>query len=691
MPYCGLDGVKIVEQSTDPWIGQVLDRYRILGRLGDGAMGVVYRASHTVIRREYAIKVLFGGVAANERFVRRLRREAETTSQLRHPNIVTVEDFGRTELGVHFLVMELVEGRTLASAIAAEPRFSLARTASIIRQVAAGLSEAHGHGFIHRDVKPSNVMLTQLEGREHVKVLDFGVVAVIGEDERASRLTTEGAMIGTPMYMAPESCEGGVATAASDLYSLGVILYELLAGRPPFSGPPVEVFAKHLVEAPARLPPSKGLEQLAHHLLEKRPEARPESAHRVIHAIDQLGFAPQHIALVGGMTSARVTAADTLDERTIDDSYTPTEDMQLDLKQMIAASKETVDATPPEAPAPAAPRPGGLSPAGIEEASRDAVLSALGKKPERKADTSYAMAQRPARPRIEAPRGRPGTAPVAKSKPPKIAQFSKDSRGDVQLEFVPLSLPAPSAGAEPAEEGPVRSERRSRRRKQDPAAAELAEPEGTDRSFRLGWRTLLLGLVALSLAIAVLGRIVSGASDPPRGVDEHPGGFVARPVPPAAARPPGAAPSSPPHRPEPTLDLPPLPALEEALEAALEARGLTFDDLQASTTTATLTEAWKRAREVPGNEEAQRAAARLVDEVKHLEIGEPLLHSRLVRLGRRISVLGARGTPPAHFGKLRARHAQLEADLKPGLTPEAYVQLQKQIAVLEHEVIQASR
>jgi serine/threonine-protein kinase len=287
--HCGLDGTRIIEQDEDPLLGKTLDRYRIVSRLGKGAMGIVYRAQHSVISREYAIKVLFGELASNEKVVERLRREAQTVSQIRHPNIVSVEDFGRTKTGMHFLVMELVEGRTLLEAIRAEAPFPPARAAAIALQIARGLSEAHHLGFVHRDLKPSNIMLTTIDGEERVKVLDFGVVAMTNEDDSQDPLTAAGAFVGTPMYMAPEQRES-IITPSVDLYSLGVILHELLAGEPPFRGKPGEVMLKHATEQPPELPPCDGLERLVSALLEKSSADRPASAADVVRALEIMRF-----------------------------------------------------------------------------------------------------------------------------------------------------------------------------------------------------------------------------------------------------------------------------------------------------------------------------------------------------------------------------------------------------------------
>ena len=293
--YCGIDGTKLREEATDPLVGRVLDRYRVLERLGVGAMGCVYRVAHTFLEHEYAMKVLFGDLSANKRIVERFRREAQVVSKIRHANVVSVTDFGTTDNGLTFLVMEYVAGRTLAEIIAAEAPFTPSRAASLARQIAAGLSEAHRQEFIHRDVKPTNVMVWTDGRHEYVKLLDFGIVGLL-PSEQSIRITGSGHFVGTPLYMAPEqSRDAQRLTPAADLYSLGVILFEMLTGQPPFTAPSVvDLFIKHSTAPIPPLPAAQGLEILIQWLLEKRPDRRPASAEAVMAEIDRLASARTH-------------------------------------------------------------------------------------------------------------------------------------------------------------------------------------------------------------------------------------------------------------------------------------------------------------------------------------------------------------------------------------------------------------
>jgi serine/threonine protein kinase len=288
--WCGLDGQPTFESEQDPLVGSTIDRYRVEERLGVGGMGCVYRARHTVIEREYAIKVLFGDFSSDERFRARFKREAQVVSKIRHPNVVSVDDFGTTPNGLTFLAMELVRGRTLEQVIEREGALAPARAGAIARQVAAGLSAAHRLGLVHRDIKPANVMLTRGPEGEQAKLLDFGAVGLrtMPSDER---LTSVGHIIGTPTYMAPEQTQDALVGPTADLYALGVMLFEMLAGVPPFVGAGrSEVLIKHITEEPPPAPSSRGLESVVKRLLEKLPDARPQTADEVIELIDRLSL-----------------------------------------------------------------------------------------------------------------------------------------------------------------------------------------------------------------------------------------------------------------------------------------------------------------------------------------------------------------------------------------------------------------
>src|SRR6266446_10983694 len=279
----------ILDAPADPLIGQTLDdKYRLEERLGIGGMGTVYRARHVLIDRPVAVKVLNPRFVEDEAAQTRFRREAKACGRLQHVNAVTVTDFGTSQDGYVYLVMELLEGRTLRDVLAKEAPLDPARAVSLMLQVSAAVAAAHEAGIIHRDLKPGNIFIVQrAEVPAVVKVLDFGIAKLAAElldEEDAQALTQVGAMIGTPRYMSPEQCDGVELTPAADVYSLGCILYEMLTGTVPFSGSsPLAIAVKQTSELPRRprefvasIPAA--LEDVVLHALEKRPQDRPANA-----------------------------------------------------------------------------------------------------------------------------------------------------------------------------------------------------------------------------------------------------------------------------------------------------------------------------------------------------------------------------------------------------------------------------
>ena len=250
-------------------------RYRLVRRIATGGMGEVWQADDTVLGRRVALKLLVEELAADDRATRRFVREARATARLAHPNVARVFDFGR-QGGAPFLVMELLEGETLAARLASGP-LGPAEAARVAAAVADALEAAHRRGIVHRDVKPSNVMLTR-DGE--VKVLDFGIAAAADE----THSTTGSGLYATVAYVSPERVAGEPATPASDVYSLGAVLYELLCGRPPFSGPsPALVARAHLHDQPVpvrQLAPwvPARLAEACQAALAKDPARRPSSA-----------------------------------------------------------------------------------------------------------------------------------------------------------------------------------------------------------------------------------------------------------------------------------------------------------------------------------------------------------------------------------------------------------------------------
>ena len=281
--FCTVDGQRLETLPDEETalrggtlVGRTLDgRYRVEKVLGEGGMGVVYLVTHVALGKRMALKVLHGEGARDETTVARFVQEAQASSAIGHPNIVDVIDFGRLADGAAYFVMELLEGESLTDRIK-RGAIPLEQTIAIAEQIASALAAAHARGIVHRDLKPDNVQLVRRGAEEAVKVLDFGIAKVGGA---SSKLTKTGMIFGTPHYMSPEQAAGQSVDARTDVYALGVILFEMATGTVPFDGDTfMGILSKHMFEPPPRptnvLASTHPLEPVILRALAKKPEDR---------------------------------------------------------------------------------------------------------------------------------------------------------------------------------------------------------------------------------------------------------------------------------------------------------------------------------------------------------------------------------------------------------------------------------
>ncbi|HEY9792230.1 MAG TPA: protein kinase, partial [Candidatus Obscuribacterales bacterium] len=302
-PPVGISAVRqgmaeIRPMPLEDMVGKVLDdRYQVLERVASGGMSVIYKARHALLDRMVAIKVMHPHLVSNMRNVRRFSQEAKTACGLTHPNIVTVRDFGVTRDGLCYIVMDYVEGETLATRINREHHIEGKEFVPICQQIVDALMYAHSCRVLHRDLKPSNIMICKVRDSEVVKIVDFGIAKMVSSgEEEALSLTQTGETVGSPLYMSPEQCRGQEVDIRSDIYSLGCLAYKSLTGFPPFlGGSDIDVYFKHINEEP---PPFATacpdievpieLEQIVMQTLQKSPSRRQQNMQELRHQLDDL-------------------------------------------------------------------------------------------------------------------------------------------------------------------------------------------------------------------------------------------------------------------------------------------------------------------------------------------------------------------------------------------------------------------
>jgi serine/threonine-protein kinase len=497
-------------------IGETLGNYLVTARIGEGGMGAVYLAQHTLLGRRAAIKVLQPQLSHNQELVARFFNEARATTSIQHPGIVQVFDFGHHPGGSAFLVMELLEGESLSARLAARGRLPLVETLRIARHCASALGAAHAAGIVHRDLKPDNIFLVpdpQVDGGERAKILDFGIAKLGAEQGEGLVHTRTGSMMGTPVYMAPEQCRGaGGVDHHADVYSLGCVMFHLLAGRPPFVGDGIgDVIVGHLREPAPRLRSLHGevpeeVDALVDRMLAKSPAERPsmqETSAALAGCLQRCGQPVSIAPVLASVPAAVAAAAPTVSPDTLGQAagqrhslfqrvHSPAARALAALAAVALAAgvwlatrspDRAVQATPGAAAAPSTP------PAGAAPASRP------GDPPAQPAPVTITIDSRPPGAQVRDVRSGAvlGTTPFRHAAPPVAAPLQwqlvltgyrsqtvvlpGDRDGRLELVLEADAAPATAAAAPAARPASRKGgERRTRRGRSSPAG----EPGGVD-------------------------------------------------------------------------------------------------------------------------------------------------------------------------------------------------------------------
>ncbi|HKQ07977.1 MAG TPA: serine/threonine-protein kinase [Blastocatellia bacterium] len=297
------DGMALVGRTLE-------DKYRLEALLGSGGMCYVYRATHMQMGKQVAVKILKPPLAADTALSQRFEQEARAASRIHHPNAINVMDYGIGEGNTPFIVMEYVNGITLGELIRQQGALSLDRASNILRQICGALDAAHAVGVIHRDIKPDNIIIGDYGNSDWVEVVDFGVAKIREDLNRRVALTGDNVLVGTPRYMSPEQCEEHPVDARSDIYSLGVVLYEMLAGSTPFKwDSSTRLLVAHVTEPPEPLRAQRpdipaAVEAVVMQALEKDPDRRPQSAGEFARMFEEAAQLGQPVRATGNRGGA---------------------------------------------------------------------------------------------------------------------------------------------------------------------------------------------------------------------------------------------------------------------------------------------------------------------------------------------------------------------------------------------------
>ena len=349
--FCQNDGTTLrAAAPAANLVGQVVaDRYHVVKKLGEGGMGQVYLAEHVKMGRRSAIKVMNPSMVHDPDAVARFNREASNASRITHPNVCAIYDFGETPDGLIYLAMEFIEGEPLTDLLEREGALPVRRAVGIFTQVADALQAAHDLGIVHRDLKPDNIMLAQKKGGDQVKVVDFGIAKAVGGDESGQKVTKTGLVVGTPEFMSPEQLSGDKLDGRSDLYSLALVFYRMLAGKLPFEATTVqETMIKRLTDEPTKLAESRpdltfpaGLQAVLDEALTRNPMQRYQTVAK---------FADDVASVTGVGRGTPSGVPQTRAGITDPDGKTQILDTSAGLTQRISATR--APAPPSPAPAP---------------------------------------------------------------------------------------------------------------------------------------------------------------------------------------------------------------------------------------------------------------------------------------------------------------------------------------------------